>query len=223
LESVDPNFQAKIVIFDLDKTLATCNVSFLFGRALYKRARLSFFTMIWLVSVYYLHKIGILPVRSLHKAAFKKIFHGKGAAELEVDIKMFFEHEQALYRLPLVVALQNAQGMGQIVWIQSSSPYCLVAPIAQFFGIQMVTATQYMVDSAGTYSELGDVVDGEYKKKELVYFLEKNNIKAAEVVAYSDSILDLPLLETVGRPIVVCPDAKLKAVAHMRSWQILDL
>lgn len=223
MESVDPKLEPKIVIFDLDKTLATCNVSFLFGRTLYKRARLSFFTMLHVVFVYFLQKIGIKSMQRLHEVAFRKIFYGKKASELDSEIKTFLEQSETLFRVPLLHALRDAQGSGHLVWIQSSSPFCLVAPIATILGIEKVTATEYIVDSTGVYVELGVVVDGEYKKKELVYFLEKNNIKAADVVAYSDSILDLPLLEMVGQPIVVCPDAKLKAQAQMRSWQILDL
>lgn len=40
---------------------------------------------------------------------------------------------------------------------------------------------------------------------------------------YSDSLNDLPLLETVTRPVATNPSSALRAIAHSRGWQVLDL
>jgi HAD superfamily hydrolase (TIGR01490 family) len=40
---------------------------------------------------------------------------------------------------------------------------------------------------------------------------------------YSDSINDLPLLQAVRHPVVVDPDAKLLAHAHVQCWTVLRL
>jgi hypothetical protein len=39
--------------------------------------------------------------------------------------------------------------------------------------------------------------------------------------AYSDSVTDLPMLETVGHPRAVNPDRALRKVARERQWPIL--
>ena len=41
--------------------------------------------------------------------------------------------------------------------------------------------------------------------------------------AYSDSINDLPLLQAVQRAVAVDPDARLRAEADARGWQVLQL
>ena len=41
--------------------------------------------------------------------------------------------------------------------------------------------------------------------------------------AYSDSINDLPLLQAVRRAVAVDPDARLRAEAERRGWQVLQL
>jgi len=41
--------------------------------------------------------------------------------------------------------------------------------------------------------------------------------------AYSDSFSDAPMLESVGNPVVVNPDRRLKRVAAKRGWPILEL
>ena len=41
--------------------------------------------------------------------------------------------------------------------------------------------------------------------------------------AYSDSYSDYPMLATVGRPTVVNPDWRLRAVARSYDWPVIDL
>ena len=40
--------------------------------------------------------------------------------------------------------------------------------------------------------------------------------------AYADSMSDLPLLESVGSPVVVTPDRSLRRLADERDWPVLD-
>ncbi|MDO9174895.1 MAG: haloacid dehalogenase-like hydrolase, partial [Actinomycetota bacterium] len=39
--------------------------------------------------------------------------------------------------------------------------------------------------------------------------------------AYSDSASDLPMLEAVGHPVAVNPDARLERVAGQRGWPVV--
>jgi phosphoserine phosphatase len=45
----------------------------------------------------------------------------------------------------------------------------------------------------------------------------------ADAVFYSDSSNDLPLLQAVGVPVVVDPDARLRQHALGAGWPILEL
>jgi HAD superfamily hydrolase (TIGR01490 family) len=56
--------------------------------------------------------------------------------------------------------------------------------------------------------------------------LEQHLGDAAQVAwqqsyAYADSLTDLPLLERVGHPVAVYPDAELTALARSRDWEII--
>jgi phosphoserine phosphatase len=39
--------------------------------------------------------------------------------------------------------------------------------------------------------------------------------------AYSDSVSDLPMMETVGHPVAVNPDSELDKLAHERGWPVV--
>jgi hypothetical protein len=40
--------------------------------------------------------------------------------------------------------------------------------------------------------------------------------------AYTDSVTDLPMLEIVGHPTAVNPDADLRRIASERGWPVVD-
>lgn len=47
-------------------------------------------------------------------------------------------------------------------------------------------------------------------------------IPLAECAAYSDALVDLPLLRLVGQPIVVDPELALRDIATREGWQIIE-
>ena len=51
-------------------------------------------------------------------------------------------------------------------------------------------------------------------------YADEHNATLSTAYFYTDSHSDQPLLELVGHPIAVNPDARLKRVAHKRGWPI---
>jgi len=52
----------------------------------------------------------------------------------------------------------------------------------------------------------------------LADYAESEGRKLEESMAYADSASDLPMLEAVGFPVAVNPEAKLAAIARRRGW-----
>jgi HAD superfamily hydrolase (TIGR01490 family) len=68
---------------------------------------------------------------------------------------------------------------------------------------------------------VGHLCFGEEKRVRLLEYCEKNNSKTSDVWYYGDSISDLPALSSVGNPVCVNPDKKLRRVGSARGWKIL--
>jgi phosphoserine phosphatase len=51
-------------------------------------------------------------------------------------------------------------------------------------------------------------------------YAEAEGLSLAESVAYADSSSDLPMLEAVGHPVAVNPEAKLATIARKRGWHV---
>ena len=66
----------------------------------------------------------------------------------------------------------------------------------------------------------GAPVAGEARARMLASFARRRNLDLSRSYAYADSISDLPMLEAVGIPVAVNPDARLRAAAKERGWQI---
>jgi HAD superfamily hydrolase (TIGR01490 family) len=96
---------------------------------------------------------------------------------------------------------------------------------------QMLARVLAMDGAIGTRSEIvdgvytgeldGPFVYGEGKAEALREFAAEEGISLESSWAYSDSVSDLPMLEAVGHPVVVNPDAELREIARREGWEVL--
>src|ERR1700688_2356339 len=61
---------------------------------------------------------------------------------------------------------------------------------------------------------------GEARATLLEEYAARNAIVLSESFAYADSLSDLGMLELVGTPVAVNPDARLSQVAGQRGWRV---
>ena len=61
---------------------------------------------------------------------------------------------------------------------------------------------------------------GEARALVLADYAEEHNLSLEESVAYADSSSDLAMLEAVGFPVAVNPEARLAAIARRRGWHV---
>jgi alcohol-forming fatty acyl-CoA reductase len=61
---------------------------------------------------------------------------------------------------------------------------------------------------------------GEARALVLADYAQAEGLELEESMAYADSASDLPMLEAVGFPVAVNPEAKLAAIARRRGWHV---
>ena len=69
----------------------------------------------------------------------------------------------------------------------------------------------------GKLRPVGELVANEKKIEQVLSRLGVDRVD----VAYGDTLLDVPLLEHADHPVAVYPEAKLKAVALERGWEVI--
>jgi HAD superfamily hydrolase (TIGR01490 family) len=217
--STTNNAARSLALFDLDHTLFSVNVSFRFGIYLYRKKFLNFPLMLFLLTCYFFHKIGLMSVSSLNKKAADTFFRGKSLAVLDKEVCRFLEAEwEKMLNLPIVDCLQAAKSRGDCVAILSSSPDFIVRRVAMRFGVETWVATKYEVLGDDTLGNIERLVSGIDKALHAKSLMNEMGITKERVTAYTDSYLDLPFLEAAGNPVVVNPDRILRKICHRRGW-----
>jgi len=111
---------------------------------------------------------------------------------------------------------------GRATYIVSASPVELVEPLAKALGMTAGIGTVSAI-AEGIYT--GDLAGpfcyGPGKVEAITDLARWENFDLAQCYAYSDSASDLPMLEAVGHPVAVNPDAKLERYAHHNGWPIV--
>ena len=109
---------------------------------------------------------------------------------------------------------------GRDVVIVSASGEEIVGPIARALGATHAMATRMVVEDGRYTGEIEFYCYGEGKAEAIRALAAREGYALQHCYAYSDSIPDLPMLETVGHPTVVNPDRALRKEAGTRGWPV---
>ncbi len=211
--------------FDLDRTLMAGASAYHFGRALYKG--------------------GQMTRTQLARDAVEQIrFRLSGATDAAVNVLMDRIMEGVrgqravdIARLAPDVAgghpapdLSADAGGGAIS--PGRRPSCLhrhggvlgnvAEMLAHVLAMDGAVGTRWeIVDGHYTGRLAGPFAYGEGKAVAVRQFAAEHGIDLSASYAYSDSASDLPMLEAVGHPVAVNPDAPLAEVAKREGWEVL--
>jgi HAD superfamily hydrolase (TIGR01490 family) len=154
---------------------------------------------------------------------------GRAAAQWE-PLRSEFLHEAVVPRIvPAAHALVRRHALaGELVVLTTATNRFITELTAAHLGIEHLLATECEVDAAGVFTgrTAGTLNMREGKVQRLHEWLAARGRRLADfdrVVAYSDSINDLPLLQAATQAIAVDPDPQLAAQARRRGWRVLAL
>lgn len=213
-----------VAFFDLDKTIIAKSSTLAFSRPMFKAGLLSGSTLAkaGIAQAYY-QAFGA-DHQQLERIKEELGAMTRGWARDEIEALVTETVDQVV--TPLVYAealavMEDHRGAGRQVVVISASPEEIVRPLCRHLGVSDVIATRAAVDEDGRYTgELELYAYGPGKAEAMRAMAEQEGIDLEASYAYSDSITDLPMLEAVGHPVAVNPDAALRLIAEQRGWEI---
>lgn len=215
---------SEAAFFDLDKTIIAKSSTLAFTKPLYKA--------------------GMLNKRALAKAGIAQAYYqvfGADHDQLEKvkdelstitsgwdqgEVIQLVEETVATVVPPLVYAealaiIDDHRGRGRRIIVVSSSPEEIVRPLCRYLAIDDVIATRAEIGPDGKYSgKIEMYAYGPGKAEAIEDLARTDDIDLSSSYAYSDSATDVPMLEIVGHPVAVNPDAELRKIATERGWEI---
>ncbi len=112
---------------------------------------------------------------------------------------------------------------GERVWLVTATPVELAAILARRLGLTGALGTvAETADGVYTGRLVGGLLHGPAKAAAIVNLAAQEGLDLSRCSAYSDSANDLPMLELVGHPSVVNPDAELLRTARSRGWPVYE-
>lgn len=178
--------------------------------------------MMNLACTYFLHKTGFFTLQKLHQKTFEKLFLSRDADLIKQHIEPFIKNVlSAKFYPPALKRLEDAKKKGHFIAILSNSPDFLVGPIADYLNITHWRATVYHIDCKNKFKCIDSFFQGDEKRQYLKDCILKYGIAKENMMAYSDSILDLPFLNEAGVAVAVNPDRQLKEFALKNYWEII--
>ncbi len=210
--------------FDLDRTLMAGSSAYHFGRAMYKAGQMS--------------------RRQIARDALDQIrFRIEGATDAAVKVLLDRVLEGIkgqrvveLRRLtPDVLAgilprvypqmlgvVREHQDAGRPAFIATAASEPAAEILAQALVMDGAIGTRWEIENGVYTGRLeGPFAYGEGKATRLREFAAARSIDLGSSWAYTDAASDLPMLEAVGHPVAVNPDAELAEVAKREGWDVL--
>ena len=210
--------------FDLDRTLMSGSSAYHFGRAMYKAGNMS--------------------RRQIARDAVDQIrFRLQGATDAAVNVLLIRVLQGIkghrvvdLTRMgPDVLAgilpriypqmldvVRSHQDAGRACYIATAASQPAAEMLANALVMEGAIGTRWKIADGVYTGELeGPFAYGEGKAQALRQFAAANGIDLEQSWAYTDAASDMPMLEAVGHPVAVNPDAGLAEIARQEGWEVL--
>ncbi|MGH2750370.1 MAG: HAD family hydrolase [Actinomycetota bacterium] len=209
--------------FDLDKTIIAKSGPLAFGRSFFREGMI---TRSLLAKAVYAQLMFQLMGADEEKMERMRTEAAKLADGWEVDkIKRVVNEVLEDVISPLIYAealelIHDHNAAGRLVCIVSSSPEEVVEPLARMLRINHYIATRTRIVDGKYTGELEFYAYGPNKPVAIKELAAELDIDLDNSFAYTDSVTDLPMLESVGNPVAVNPDKELRRLALERDWRI---
>jgi HAD superfamily hydrolase (TIGR01490 family) len=213
---------SKLTIFDLDNTLLAGDSDRAWGQYIVEKKIVSDDFLIESEKFYNSYYEGDLDIDGFLAFCLKPLTENKLSELLKLR-KGFIEDKIKPMMLEEAVRTVKKKKLEGPVIIATATNSFVTRPIADLFEIKDLIATEFVIKD----NEFSGEVDGipcfrEGKVKKVEAWVNVNGYDLSSATFYSDSFNDLPLLQKVGRAIVVDGDDKLIEQAKNNDWECIS-
>lgn len=108
-----------------------------------------------------------------------------------------------------------------LIVLVTGSLNCIIIPLAKLIDADAIIATKLQIEGDTCTGEIAEPTPiGEEKARRINLLASELSLDLENSHAYGDSVSDLPMLMTVGNPVVINPDRQFKKIARQKQWSI---
>jgi len=209
-----------IAFFDLDHTILNTSSGRIIVRSLYKHGFISRAKIRKAMILSMIYKIGLLGAQTA-VARWSKWFRGISKESIDTFSAEWFNELKLLIREDARQEINFHKNRGGRTVMLSASPGFICSRIGEFLTMDSVICTELEVVDGKLSGRLkGKYCYGREKLVQARQYCAQSGQSMTDAYYYADSIHDLPVLEAVGNPVCVSPDAQLEKIARSKGWRI---
>ena len=217
-----------VAFFDLDHTIIDTNSSWHWVQHEMNHGRIGVGMLATALYWFGRYALGFGAGAEKAGAEAAELYAGTKATDLKAEVDAFFHREMAHRQRPgCVEAMEAHVAAGERCLVCTTSWQHPAHAAARTFGLETgpedVICSVMEVDEAGLLTgKIAKVAYGDGKYHATKEWADRNGVDLRDCTFYTDSMSDVLLMEHVGRPVAVNPDARLRAHAEKRGWEIRD-
>ena len=218
---------ARAAFFDVDNTLIRGSTIYFLGRGMYQRG---YFTKKD-ISRFVLANLRFRLTGKENKeeiARFQKaatdFIGGHSVKDIEAIGQEIYDEfvSPAIWQGTIDIAQKHLLNQEE-VWLVTAAPEDMAILISNRLGFTGALGSKAEIkDGSYTGAMSGALLHGKEKAVAVRDLAQRSGLNLADCYAYSDSNNDLPLLQCVGNPSAINPDAILGLRAMAEGWPIHD-
>lgn len=217
----------RAAFFDVDNTLIRGSTIYFLGRGMYQRG---YFTKKD-ISRFVLANLRFRLTGKENKEeiarfqdAATNFIGGHRVKDIDAIAQEIYDEfvSPAIWQGTIEIA-QKHLANGEEVWLITAAPEDMAVLIANRLGFTGALGSKAEIkDGTYTGAMAGALLHGKEKAIAVRDLAERTGLNLADCYAYSDSHNDLPLLQCIGHPSAINPDALLGLRAMAEGWPIHD-
>jgi HAD superfamily hydrolase (TIGR01490 family) len=212
-----------IAFFDFDETLIVGNSGRLWVRRELRNGHISRAQALRAATWMLRYRLGFASMEDALRTAIRSL-EGTAEETLRRRTREFYEEEvRPLYRGGARSALAQHRDRGEACVLLTASSLYLSELVRADLGLDDVLCNRFQVrHGLHTGEPEGGLCFGAGKLRYAEEYARGRGVSLGECTFYTDSYSDLPVLERVGRPVVVNPDRRLQRLARRRGWRVVE-
>jgi len=211
-----------LVLLDLDRTILTCNSAREWIVREWKQGHISTWQLVQTIGWLSVYHWGKSDVSTFLRNASQWMEGSKEVDLQERTHNFWMDSIRHQIRPSVYDVLEQHRSQGHVLALLTASSNYLSDLVAVELGIPHVLSNRMeVVDTRLTGRMIEPLCFGAGKALHAERLGQQLGINWREGYFYTDSYSDLPVLEVVAHPKVVCPDQRLEREAHKRGWDIL--
>lgn len=210
--------------FDLDKTVIAKSSTLAFGRSFYQGGLINRRAVLRTAYAQFVYLVGGADHDQMEgmRKYLSELCKGWNVQQVrEIVAETLHDLIDPIIYDEAASLIEEHHAAGRDVVIVSASGSEVVEPIGEMLGADHVVATRMIVKDGAYNGEIEHYVYGPAKAEAIEELARSEGYDLERSFAYSDSITDIPMLQSVGHPYAVNPDRALRREAVARQWPVL--